>query len=131
MTKFVFRNRFLALAAVVLTGAVVGTVAVAPAAASTAKPKTVQLAAFHSRFGGSRFGGGGFFSRRRSYGYGYGSRGRYYSRPSLFHRIARALAFAYILHLLFTNGAFSVLLWIVVIAIFSHLFRRRPRRYSY
>jgi hypothetical protein len=130
MTKFGFRSRFPALAAVVLTGAVLGVVAVAPAPAGTPKARTVQLAAFHSRFGGSRFGGGGFFSRRRTYG--YGSRGRYYSRPSLFHRIARALAFAYILHLLFTNGAFSVLLWIVIIAIFSHLFRRRrPRRYSY
>jgi uncharacterized membrane protein len=129
MTKLLFCSRLRTLGAVVVIGALLGTAAVAPPRARTSKPNTVQLAAFHSRFGGSRFGGGGFFSRRRSYGYGY--RGRYYSRPSLFHRIARALAFAYILHLLFTNGAFSVLLWIVVIAIFSHLFRRRPRRYSY
>ena len=35
------------------------------------------------------------------------------------------------IHLLFTNGVFSILLWILVIAIISRLFRRRPRRYSY
>jgi hypothetical protein len=85
----------------------------------------VRLAAFHGRLGGSRLGSGSLFRRRRAYGYAY--RGRYYSRPSLLHRIARALAFAYILHLLFTNGAFSIVLWIVVIAIISHLVRRRSR----
>jgi hypothetical protein len=129
MTKFLVRSRLRTLAAVTAIGVTLGTAAVAPVPSSTAKPTTLQLAAFHSRFGGSRFGGGGLFSRRRAYGYGY--RGRYYSRPSLFHRIARALAFAYILHLLFTNGVFSIVLWILVIAMISHLFRRRSRRYSY
>jgi hypothetical protein len=129
MTKFSFRSRLRTVGAVAALGLILGTVAVAPAPSSTSEQNTLQLAAFHSRFGGSRFGGGGLFSRRRTYGYGY--RGRYYSRPSLFHRIARALAFAYILHLLFTNGVFSIVLWILVIAVISHLFRRRPRRYSY
>lgn len=130
MSKFVFPKRLSALGAALTIGAILGMSSI-PSAPPAPSKQRVQLAAFHSRFGGSRFGGGGFFSRHRSYGYGYGSRGRYYSRPSLFHRIARALAFAYILHLLFTNGAFSVVLWIVIIAIFFHLFRRRPRRYSY
>jgi hypothetical protein len=129
MTRFLFRCRLRTLSAAAAIGVIVGTVAVAPAPGTTFEANTVQLAAFHSRLGGSRFGGGGLFSRRRAYGYGY--RGRYYSRPSLFHRIARALAFAYILHLLFTNGVFSIVLWILLIAIISHLFRRRPRRYSY
>jgi hypothetical protein len=103
----------------------------APAQAKGPQPHA-QLVAFHSRFGGSRFGGRGLSSRRRAYGYGYRGYGsRYGSRPSLLHRIARALAFAYILHLLFTNGVFSVLLWLLIIAIFSHLFRRRARRYPY
>jgi uncharacterized membrane protein len=129
MTKVLLSRRLRTLGTAALMGVILTTVGVAPAPGSTTKPKTVQLAAFHSRFGGSRFGGGGLSSRRRAYGYGY--HGRYYSRPSLFHRIARALAFAYILHLLFTNGVFSILLWILVIAIISHLFRRRRRRYSY
>jgi uncharacterized membrane protein len=129
MTKFLLRRWLRTLGALAAIGVVLGTVADAPAPARTTKPNTVQFAAFHSRFGGSRFGGASLFSRRRAYGYGY--RGRYYSRPSLLHRVARALAFAYILHLLFTNGAFSIVLWILVIAIVSHLFRRRARRYSY
>ena len=124
-----FCSRLPTLGALAAIGVVLGIVAVGPAPRTTSKPNTVQLAAFHGRFGGSRFGGGNLFSRRRPYGYGY--RGRYYSRPSLFHRIARALAFAYILHLLFTNGVFSFLLWILVITMIAHLFRRRARRYSY
>jgi hypothetical protein len=129
MTKFLLRCRVHTLGAIAAVGVILGTVAVAPAPSSASKPKALELAAFHSRFGGSRFGGGGLFGRRRGFGYGY--RGRYYSRPSLLHRIARALAFAYILHLLFTNGVFSIVLWILVIAMVSHLFRRRSRRYSY
>ena len=129
MRKFLLPSRVLTLAVIGALGLVVGTAALAPAPAKQAKPTTVQLAAFGSRFGGSRLGGGGLFRRRPTYGYGY--RSHYYSRPSLFHRIARALAFAYILHLLFTNGVFSLLLWVLVIAVLAHLFRRRPRRFSY
>jgi cobalamin synthase len=129
MTKFSSRCRLRTLGAIAAIGLPLGAVAVAAAPSSTTKANTLQLAAFHSRFGGSRFGGGSLFSRRRPYGYGY--RGRYYSRPSLLHRIVRALALAYILHLLFTNGVFSLVLWVLVIALISHLFRRRSRRYSY
>lgn len=116
--------------------AAIGAACLMPAALASASvpakppsPHTLRLVAFHSRFGGARYGGGTLFGGRRTYGYGY--RGRYYSRPSLLHRVIRALAFAYILHLLFTNGVFSLLLWVLIIAVVSRLFRRLPRRYSY
>jgi hypothetical protein len=76
-------------------------------------------------FGGSSRGrGGGLFggSRRRGL---FGNRGR--SR-GLFHRIARALAFAYILHLLFSHGGLSILVWIGLIALIVSFSRRRRRR---
>jgi hypothetical protein len=79
-----------------------------------------------SHFGGSHFGGG-LFSRHRS---SFGSR-RSGSGRGLLHRVARALAFAYIFHLLFSHGGFSILLWIVIIALVVHLVRRRRRRYAY
>jgi len=109
-----------------------GAMSASASASPTVSPptRTMHLVAFRSRFGG-----GGLFGRTRSYGYGsrYGGySSRYYRRPSLLHRVARALAFAYILHLLFTNGAFSLLLWVLIIALFARLFRRRRvRRYSY
>ena len=115
----------------VVAAACLATAAVSPAAWQPASlnVSNVRPVAFHSHFGG-----GGLFGRRGSFGrsYGYGNRGRYYRRPSLFHRIARALAFAYILHLLFTNGVVSIVVWLLIIAVFFHLFRRRrPRRFSY
>lgn len=129
MTRSMLRSRLRMLSVVGAIGVILGTMAVAPAPAKKAPSSTLQLASFHTRFGGSRFGGGGLFSLRRPYRYSYGRRP--YSRPSLLHRVVRAVAIAYILHLLFTNGVFSILLWILVIAIISRLFRRRPRRYSY
>ena len=118
----------------VVCAACLATAAISPGAwqATSLNVSKARPVAFHSHFGGSRFGGG-LFSRRRGFGrnYGYGYRGRYRSRPSLFHRIARALAFAYILHLLFTNGVFSFVVWLLIIAVVFHLFRRRPRRFSY
>jgi len=131
MLRLSVNPRLYALAALTAACATLATVVPASAPAASPKSDSVQLAAFHSRFGGSRYGGG-LFGRRPSYG--YGSRGygrRYYSRPSLLHRIARVLAFAYIAHLLFSSGGFSILLWILLIVIFSRLFRRRARRYSY
>ena len=75
------------LSVVAVLGAILGTVAVAPAPAKKAPSSALQLAAFHSRFGGPRFGGGGLFSQRRPYRYSYGRRS--YSRPSLLHRFVR------------------------------------------
>jgi hypothetical protein len=72
-----------------------------------------------SFFGGSRGRGGGLFGSR--------SRGRGRSR-GLFSRIARALAFAYVLHLLFSHGGLSILVWIGLIALIVSFARRRRRR---
>jgi cell division protein FtsW (lipid II flippase) len=52
----------------------------------------------------------------------------------MFRRIARALAFAYVLHLLFSHGGISLLIWLIVIGLLIHMFRRRrrrPDRYAY
>jgi len=79
-------------------------------------------------FGGSsRSRGGGLFGgRRRGL---FGGRGR--SR-GLFSRIARALAFAYILHLLFSHGGLSILVWLILISlIVMFMRRRRQRRMAY
>jgi hypothetical protein len=102
-----------------------------PAAASANSPSrpvaaTVgaahpALAAFHSfHFGGSR-----------SRGYGFGR-----SRPghSLLRRVVKTAIWLYILHLFFSHGGLSILLWLAIIGLVVHLVRRRRRqrdRYAY
>jgi hypothetical protein len=88
---------------------------VAPAGA-VASPVPV-LAAFRSRLG---------FSSRTRYGYGYG-----YSRrsPSLLHRVAKTAIWLYVLHLFFSHGGLSIILWVVIIGLGFSLLRRRRRRY--
>ncbi len=86
-----------------------------------------ELLAFR---GGFHLGGGGF--GRRSFG--SGGFGRRSSSRSLLHRVARALAFAYLLHLFFSHGGLSILLWLLIIGLIVHFVRRRRRpqdRYSY
>jgi hypothetical protein len=74
----------------------------------------------------SRLRLGGFRSRRYSYGiYGRNRRG-----PSLLHRAVKTAIWLYVLHLFFTHGGLSVLLWIVIIGLVVSLVRRR-RRYAY
>jgi hypothetical protein len=105
---------------------IVGSGAAVATASSPSKP---QLLALRGRLGGGLLGhrssGGGLFSRHRSaFGTRRNSRG-------LLHRIARALAFAYLLHLFFAHGGISILLWIIIIGVVVHLLRRRRRRYAY
>jgi hypothetical protein len=116
----------------VLAGPVAPAGAVGRPAPALTRPSAVvpTLAAFRSRFGGgfgrSRYSSPRYSSRGRGV---FGGRAR--SR-GLLHRIARALAFAYILHLFFSHGGLSFLLWIVVIALvvrFVHRRRRRPLAY--
>ena len=105
--------------------------AAAPAAAATAdfsRPAQPALAAPHPapvfvRLGGSRFGR----SRSRGYGFGYSSRPRH----SLLHRAVKTAIWLYVLHLFFTHGGLSILLWIVIIGLVMSLVRRRRRRYAY
>jgi hypothetical protein len=98
------------------------------AAIPAAKPSGAPvLLAFR---GGFHLGGGGF-SRR---GFGSGAFGRRSSSRGLLHRVARALAFAYLLHLFFSHGGLSIVIWLLVIGLLVHLVRRRRRarnRYSY
>lgn len=93
-------------------------------AASVAPPAPV-FAAFRSRLGFGSRSHFGFGSRSR-YGYGYS-----YARrsPSLLHRVVKTAIWLYILHLFFTHGGLSILLWIIVIGFVLSLVRRR-RRYA-
>jgi hypothetical protein len=86
-------------------------------ATSRAMPERV---AFRGHFG---FGG----SRSRGYGYGYRS-----SRPrhTLLHSVVKTAIWLYILHLFFSHGGLSILLWIIIIGLVVSLVRRR-RRYAY
>jgi hypothetical protein len=105
--------------------------AAAPAAAANlprssqpavaAAPPAPVFAAFGSRF---RFG-----SRSRGYGYGYGYRSR--PRHSLLRRAVKTAAWLYVLHLFFSHGGLSILLWVVIIGLVMSLVRRRRRRYAY
>ncbi len=92
-------------------------------AAVSSAPQLVAFRGFHLHLGG-----GGAFGRHRT---GYGSFRRRGSH-GLLRRVVHALAFAYLLHLLFSHGGLSLLLWILVIGLVVHLVRRRrQRRYSY
>ena len=91
-----------------------------PAAAAhrsaAAGPQLLAFRGFH--LGGSGFG------RRQG---GFGGFGRRRSSHTL-RRVAHALAFAYFLHLFFSHGGLSIMLWLLVIALMVHLVRRRSRR---
>ena len=81
-----------------------------------------QLLAFHS----FHFGGGGGFGRRHVRIGGFGRRGSSHT----LRRVVHAVAFAYFLHLFFSHGGLSIVLWLVVIGLIVHVFRRRrTRRY--
>lgn len=94
------------------------------AAGSTSVATSPQLLAFR---GGFHFGGGGGFGRRHSLFGGFGRRGS----SHVFRRVVHALAFAYLLHLFFSHGGLSILLWLLVIGLVVHLLRRRRSRRQY
>jgi hypothetical protein len=107
------------------TAAAAATPARAVAPAAGVAPPAPVFAAFRSRLGlgsRSRFGFGS--TRRYGYGYGYARRS-----PSLLHRVVKTAIWLYILHLFFTHGGLSILLWIIIIGFVLSLVRRR-RRYS-
>lgn len=91
-------------------------------ASVSSSPQLVAFRGFHLHVGG-----GGAFGRHRV---GFGAFGRRGSH-GLLRRVVHALAFAYLLHLFFSHGGLSLLLWLLVIGLVVHLFRRRRRRYSY
>jgi hypothetical protein len=95
-----------------------------PAApASLATPHAVgTLVAFRSHFG---------LGRSRSRGYGFGGVSRRSSRHPLLRRVVKTAIWLYVLHLFFSHGGLSILLWIVIIGLVVSLLRRRRRRYAY
>jgi hypothetical protein len=110
--------------AMLAIGAPAAAAASAPAApASLAAPGPGRmLVAFRSHFG---------FTRPRSRGYGFGGVGRRSSRHPLLRRVVKTAIWLYILHLFFSHGGLSILLWIVIIGLVVSLLRRRRRRYAY
>lgn len=117
-------RRLAILAALIMT---VVTPAVALEGSVAGRGPSVSSAPELVAFRGFHFGGGGGFGRRRV---GFGGVGRRGSSRVL-RRVVHALAFAYLLHLLFSHGGLSVLLWLLAIGLVVHLLRRRRRRYSY
>ena len=116
--------RLIAIVFTLLALGVVGvTSASAPTAATTSAPPKPLLLAFR----GHSFGGGGLFGGRRS---SYGGYPRFRYRHPFLHRVGRTLFWAYVLHLFFSSGAASLVIWIILIALVVHLVGRRRRRYS-
>jgi hypothetical protein len=118
-------------AALAVALAIALALAAAGSAAATVPPGRPSLTgtrsapvrvALHSRF---------HFGSSRSRGYGFGGLRRARPRHSLLHRAVKTAIWLYVLHLFFTHGGLSVLLWIVVIALVVSLVRRRRRRDAY
>ncbi len=99
----------------------------APAAvlqsSASAKSAPVSSAPQLLAFRGFHLGGGGFGRRRFGSG-GFGRRGS----SHVLRHIAHALVFAYLLHLFFSHGGISILIWLLVIGLIVHFVRRRGRR---
>jgi hypothetical protein len=91
--------------------------------ADVARPAPIFVA-FGGRFGGFRSRSP--YSRYSRYGYGYGRRS-----PSLLHRVVKTAIWLYVLHLFFTHGGLSIVLWVIIIGLVLSLARRRRRRYAY
>jgi len=118
--------RQLAILAVLLVSLLVPALAVSSSVTVRSAPASGAPELLALR-GGARLGGFG----RRGLGYRGGRRS---SSRGLLHRIARALAFAYLLHLFFSHGGLSILLWLLIIGLVVHFLRRRRRsrdRFSY
>jgi hypothetical protein len=115
-------RRYPVLIALVFTIAAPVMSSSAPAAAYPPASSKTQFIAFRGLFGGAR-------SSSRGRTFLGGRRGRSHG---LLRSIARALALAYILHLLFGHGGMGILIWLIVIGLVVHLVRRRRRqRYAF
>jgi hypothetical protein len=125
-------RRYPILAALLFTiaASAIGPSAEASAAAHSPAFSTTRPVAFRGHFGG---GGRRFFGGARNSSRGRNLlAGRRGGTHGLLRRIARALAFAYILHLIFSHGGVSILFWLVVVGLVVHFVRRRRRRsYAY
>ena len=99
----------------------------APAAAlqssASAKSPSASRAPELLAFRGFHLGGGSLGRHRSGFG-GFGRGGSHH----VLRRVAHALAFAYLLHLLFSHGGISILIWLLVIGLIVHFVRRGRRR---
>jgi hypothetical protein len=91
-----------------------------PALIGTQPALTLVALRSHFHFGGSR-----------SRGYGFGGLGRGHPRRSLLHRAVRTAIWLYVVHLFFTHGGLSIVLWLMIIGLVIALIRRRRRRDAY
>jgi hypothetical protein len=71
------------------------------------------------------------FGRSHSRSYGFSGVRRSRPRHNLLRRAAKTAFWLYVLHLFFSHGALSILLWIVIIGLVMSLVRRRRRPYAY
>lgn len=112
------------IVAVLAMAAPAAAVASAPAAPTSlaAPPPMRTLVAFRSHFG---------LAHSRSRGYGFGGVSHRSSRHPFLRRVVKTAIWLYILHLFFSHGGLSILLWIVIIGLVGSLLRRRRRRYAY
>jgi len=100
-------------------------------AASVPRASAPELLAFR----GFHLGGGGFHlggARLARHRFGSGGLGRRGSSHFV-RRVAHAVAFAYLLHLFFSHGGVSILIWLLIIGLVVHFVgrgRRRRARYS-
>jgi hypothetical protein len=104
------------LALMLVAAAAPATVSASPmprSAATTARP-AATLVALRSRYG--------FGARSR----GYGSYGR--PRHSFLRRLVKTAIWLYVLHLFFTHGGLSIVLWVIIIALVIAMLRLRRRR---
>lgn len=113
---------------------VVGALLLLPAGSGMAASPGASSTTSFARFGGGHsFGGGGGLGRSHGFfggsrprrGFGFGSRPR--RSHGILRRIAAALAFAYLFHLLFSGGHGIILILLIVGAV-ALLVRRRRRR---
>ncbi len=101
------------LVSVLVPAAALGSSTSSASSGSAPVSSAPQLLAFRGHFGGFHLGGGGFGRRGSSH---------------VLRRVAHALVFAYILHLFFSHGGLSILIWLLVIGLVVHFVRRGRRR---
>ena len=118
-------RRVAVLIALVALSAVAAAAPAAAAPADLSRPAQPALAAAHPAPEFVRLGSRFRFGSSRGYGYGYRR------RPSFLHRAVKTAIWLYVLHLFFTHGGLSILLWIVIIGLVLSLVRRRRRGYAY
>jgi hypothetical protein len=112
----------LALYGLLLAAALLMASAPAAPASLAARHPVGAPVAFRSHFG---------LARSRSRGYGFGGVSRRSSRHPFLRRVVKTAIWLYVLHLFFSHGGLSILLWIVIIGLVLSLLRRRRRRYAY